>query len=248
MTVGDNIILSQLLAEMPSFHERGGVLQNWHINDKVLHWLDGNIAPGATCLETGAGYSTCVLAARSGDTRGDGSQGESKNGRLTTISPAAGEHQRIADWLGQHDVATGHINFIDDKSQNILPQIASGALDCGTLDFALIDGAHAFPFPMLDWYFAALALRRGGLMMVDDGRIKAVSVLNDFLARERGRWKIADRMDDVIVYEKLVDEVHDPIVDWRSQEYNLRGELRYWVKRTPGLGPLALKLQALLGR
>lgn len=227
MVTRNKVVVEKLLMEMPSFHERNGVLKNWHINKNVLQYLSNNISQGMNCLETGAGYSTCVLAALAG--------------RLTTISPNFEEHKRISDWLIMQDVDIEHLTFIDGKSQNILP-----TLDVAVLDFVLIDGAHAFPFPVLDWYYSSLLLRRGGLIMIDDGRIKSVSILNDFLKHERKHWRVVKRIDDVVVYEKMLDQVHDPIVDWRSQDYNLRGEFRYWIKRVPIIGSLALKLKSWL--
>jgi hypothetical protein len=54
------------------------------------------------------------------------------------------------------------------------------------LDIVLIDGAHAFPFPFLDWYFTASALKAGGLLVIDDVQIATGTILADFSTWTRG--------------------------------------------------------------
>ena len=45
------------------------------------------------------------------------------------------------------------------------------------LDFVLIDGGHGFPTPMLDWFYGAGRLRRGGVAVFDDVQLPAVAML-----------------------------------------------------------------------
>jgi hypothetical protein len=62
------------------------------------------------------------------------------------------------------------------RSNAILPTLD---LQGGQLDFALIDGAHAFPQPIID-YFYNERLKAGGLLAVDDLTISSVSMLHGF--------------------------------------------------------------------
>jgi hypothetical protein len=52
------------------------------------------------------------------------------------------------------------------------------------LDIAVVDGGHAFPYPVADWLFLARTLRKGGLLGIDDSWIPSVRCLTQFLDRE----------------------------------------------------------------
>ena len=49
------------------------------------------------------------------------------------------------------------------------------------LDFALLDGAHGYPFAHVEYFFVYPHIRPGGILVVDDIRIPAVYQLFDFL-------------------------------------------------------------------
>ena len=74
------------------------------------------------------------------------------------------------------------------------------------LDLVLIDGAHGFPYPILDWWHVAGHVRLGGTVLLDDAYLPGVAAIVDF-ARSSDAW----RVDDAISFRtarltKLRDE------------------------------------------
>lgn len=52
-----------------------------------------------------------------------------------------------------------------------------------------MDGAHGFPYPVLDWWHLAPKLRTGGRMLLDDAYLPAVAGIVDF-ARASPAWEL----------------------------------------------------------
>jgi Methyltransferase domain len=52
------------------------------------------------------------------------------------------------------------------------------------IDLALIDGAHGYPFPELDYYFLYPHLRAGAVLIVDDILIPTIGRMAEFLAED----------------------------------------------------------------
>ena len=57
------------------------------------------------------------------------------------------------------------------------------------LDLVLVDGAHAFPYPTLDWWYLHPHLKTGGLMLLDDAYMPPVAAVVDHL-RDSGAWRL----------------------------------------------------------
>ncbi|MBV8295950.1 MAG: hypothetical protein JO085_03865, partial [Acidimicrobiia bacterium] len=72
------------------------------------------------------------------------------------------------------------------------------------LDLYLIDGAHGFPTPMIDWFYGARLLRRGGVVVLDDRQLPAVAALIDYLDADP-RWRAIDRTGKWAAFERLTD-------------------------------------------
>ena len=196
--------LTSLLAERPDFHGWGEVPVNWQAGDALLRWIADHVQPGDRTLETGCGYSTAVLAA--------------VGTAHTVVSPVPQEHDRIRAWCADHAIDCTTVQFVAEPSGRWLP--AHMEL-LAPLDLVLIDGAHGFPMPAIDWYFTAAALSVGGHLVVDDASIPACGQLVDFLSLEAGRWERVAAMDDAVVFRKLHEGV---LIDepWSSQPWNAR--------------------------
>ena len=69
------------------------------------------------------------------------------------------------------------------------------------LDILLVDGAHAFPYPVLDWYYLSRTLREGGVLVVDDAWMPSVRVLTEFLEAE-DHWELEWRSDQTHWYRR----------------------------------------------
>jgi hypothetical protein len=137
----------------------------------ALEWLEGNVQPGMRTLETGSGASTVVFAARCA--------------KHTAISPVADEHERIRRYCAEHGIASDDVTFIAESSHTAL----LNGWSAEPLDLVLIDGAHSFPFPVLDWVYTAPHLKVGGRVMVDDAYQPAVNVLARYLRADPG-WEL----------------------------------------------------------
>lgn len=213
--------LEDLIADHPRFHEpetevartfdpaesfleagesdrlRSEELAHYGIGDDVLRFLAAEVAPGDRTLEIGAGSTTLVFGIR--------------QARHTAVCPAPGEVDRIRAYADEHDIELGAVDFVLATSEAYLP-----AARLEQLDLVLLDGKHAFPWPMLDWFFTVDALRPGGLLLVDDVHIRAVAVLDDFL-RADPAWEHTADFGKTQVFRKLHADVLD--VAWHMQPW-----------------------------
>jgi hypothetical protein len=120
----------------------------------------------------------------------------------------------------------------------------------------LVDGAHGFPFPILDWMYTAQHLRVGGRLLVDDAYQPAVNLLVRYL-RASEAWKL-----EVVPGHRTpcFRKLTDPAVsfDWDDRALGrarfdylpparrLVASTRYWaIERTP-LRDLAPKLARII--
>jgi predicted O-methyltransferase YrrM len=195
------MLLAALRAERPSFHHAGfsqpAGSGNWAISDPVLEWLAHEMPAGGTTLETGAGYSTVLFAA--------------KSARHIAISFTPDEMRLIAAWCGSKGLGTAHVAHHAGGSQKILPSLELPVLDC-----VLIDGDHAFPAPMIDWYYTADRLKPGGLLLNDDLHLRSCLLLDQFLEgeAEAGRWRRLKRLKNTSVWQRLTEaSVHQGHAD-----------------------------------
>jgi predicted O-methyltransferase YrrM len=194
-------LLDALRRDRPSFHhaayDQPAGARNWSISDPVLEWLARDLPQGGSTLETGAGYSTVLFAARSA--------------RHTAISFTTDEMRLIRAWCDAQGLPTGHVTHHAGGSQKILPGLDLPALDC-----VLIDGDHAFPAPMIDWYYTADRLKPGGFLLNDDLHLRSCLILDQFLEGEAraGRWRKVAILKNTSVWQRLTeDSVHQGHAD-----------------------------------
>lgn len=186
-------MLAALKQERPRFHHASYAApagaRSWAISDPVLEWLAANLPEGGTTLETGAGYSTVLFAARSA--------------RHIALSYTADEMRLIGEWCAAHGLATDHVEHHAGRSQDFLPRLEIPLLDC-----VLIDGDHSFPVPYFDWYYTADRLKPGGLLLNDDLHLRSCLVLDQFLEGEAsaGRWRRTARLKNTSVWQRLTEE------------------------------------------
>lgn len=166
----------------------------------TLRLLAKLIPEGSRTLETGCGATTVLLA-------GLGC-------RHTSISPDPDEQHAVRDACRQLGVDTGGLELVLGTSDDVLPALPAEP----PFDAAVIDGAHAFPHPVLDWWFAARRLRVGGTLVLDDVPIPAVGVVFRHLYGEDG-WRLVDVADErTAVFEKRAGP--PPGDPWVEQPFN----------------------------
>lgn len=207
-------LLEKIISERPAFHQAGaelrragpaGDLKCYGIAAEVLRFLADVVTPESKSLETGAGCSTLMFAV--------------KGATHTAVTPAPNEIERIRVYCRDEHIDLSKVSFVAQPSELYLPASQEGGLDV-----VLIDGKHAFPWPILDWFFTADKLKRGGYMLLDDARMRAVSVLADFMMVEPSWKMVRDFSGKTIVFQKLVDVALD--VGWKTQPWNTDSQKR----------------------
>lgn len=149
--------------------------------------------------ETGIGYSTFIFAY--------------KSKTHSTFFPVKSVEQEIRNHAEKSELKVDNVDFIVGKSQDTLPSFNK------KIDFALIDGEHMFPCPLIDFYYLNQKLEVNGKLLVDDMQIPSVRLLHDFLSKESLTWELEEVLDNgrMCVYKKLK---HNHNEWWGSQIYN----------------------------
>ncbi len=196
-------LAASLRAEPPLLHADG---ECWGLAWPALAWLEETLQPGMSTLETGAGLSTIVFAARGTDHE--------------VVTPSAPEIERIRGECERRGISTDRLRFHVGSSHEVLPQREPHALD-----LALIDGAHGFPYPILDWWHIAPSLRVGGLVLLDDAYMPPVGVLVDALRGQPG-WRFERTIGYRTVLLRKVAETL-PAFDWAGEPIGTARSFRY---------------------
>lgn len=182
-------LVSAVLRDRPKFH--GGGTGCYKLSKEVLYYLHDSLSEGNKTLETGAGVSTLVFAL--------------KRCEHIAVTPKTDEIERIKLYAKNKHIPLERVRFVAKPSERYLP----GAEDSG-MDLVLIDGNHSFPWPLLDWFYTADRLKRGGRMVIDDINLPAVKSLAQFLLSDPKRWrKSASFKRRTAVFEKLTDVALD---------------------------------------
>jgi hypothetical protein len=197
-------LTEELRASPPGLHGEGD--EYWGLAWAALRWLEENVRKGMATLETGAGSSTIVFAAAGAD--------------HDAVTPDAAEEGRIRRQCERRGIDSSSVRFRIGPSHEVLP-----ALEQRPLDLVLVDGAHGFPYPILDWWYLAPRLRVGGLMLLDDAYMPPVGALVDALRAQPG-WEVAAAIGHrTVAVRKLSDEL--PPFDWGGERVGGRMSFRY---------------------
>ena len=187
-------LTAELFSNPPALHGEGS--QYWGLAWPALRWLEQNVEPGMATLETGAGSSTMMFAACGADHE--------------AVTPAADEAERIRSECERRGISTDKLRFRIGPSHEVLP-----AWEPRPLDLVLVDGAHGFPYPILDWWHVAPHVKVGGRMLLDDAYMAPVGVLVDYLA-SRPAWRVEGAVGyRTVIVRKLADEL--PEFDWAGE-------------------------------
>jgi hypothetical protein len=197
-------LTDELRASPPGLHGEGD--EYWGLAWTALRWVEENVTSGMATLETGAGSSTIVFAAAGADHE--------------AVTPDTAEEARIREECRRRGIDTSSVRFRIGASHEVLP-----ALEPRPLDLVLVDGAHGFPYPVLDWWYVAPHVRVGGLVLLDDAYMPPVRVLVDAL-REQPAWEVAAAIGQrTVAVRKVSDEL--PPFDWRGERIGGRMSFGY---------------------
>jgi hypothetical protein len=145
---------------------------HWGLAWAALAWIERNVQPGWSTLEIGSGASTVVFASR-------GAIHEA-------VTPAAGEETAVRAQCAALGIDASNVTFHIGLSQEVLPRWTPRPLD-----LVLIDGAHGFPYPILDWWHVAGHVKIGGRVLLDDAFLPAVGSIVDFV-RASPAWRLEE--------------------------------------------------------
>ena len=196
-------IVSQVLADPPLVHsvfnEQGRETDNvmvWSTEAECYRLMGERCTEGSRTFETGLGASTALFA------------------KLRTehvcIAYRANEVERFREYCGARGMSADRISFHVGQSEFIVP-----GLDLADLDLVFIDGGHGFPTPIIDWFYAAGHLRKGGTLVLDDTPLPAVGILMSFLDRD-ARWVKLARTEKWAAYERASEGTLGE--DWWAQK------------------------------
>jgi len=192
-------IVTKVMKDAPLFHDDGiGNLITWFSNANLLTSLEKLVSPGMRTIETGSGYSTIVFL--------------SMQCLHTCIVPIKEEIERIKEYCSKTGISLDRAEFIINESHNVLPSYPRR-----DFDFFFLDGAHRFPFPIIDWFFGAMLLKENGLMIVDDTDIISCHILCRFMCAD-SHWEPVEVKENYGIFRKLGG--HDYPSDWQGQTFS----------------------------
>ena len=194
-------LLDMLLRDKPRFHVDGnGEPATWNTSISLLRFLDSHLQPGMHTLETGSGYSTVMFIG--------------KGCVHTALTPFQDEGKRIREYCLKKGIVTEKFTFVAKDSADYLPGITGK-----NLDVLFVDGAHRFPFPIVDWYHGTNLLKEGGFFILDDTNIISCFILMKFLEQDT-HWEKVLKEGNFAVFKKL--DGHDYPDDWPAQVFSAK--------------------------
>ncbi len=193
-------IVNRLESALPllQLDEKGNLI-SWNSNLQLLRFLDHYLNPRMHTTETGAGYTTWYFCITNASIH-------------TSIVSSQDEVNRITAYCRKLDVSLASFEFSIGNSPNLLPRISGEKYD-----IAFIDGAHRFPFPIVDWFYCAELLKQGGLMFIDDTDIISCHILVKFMLNDP-KWEKLETRENFAIFQKLGG--HDLLGDWVHQPFS----------------------------
>ena len=129
--------LQAILSDPPKLHGTGQLISDFRIDNRTCFELNRRLKADLNTLETGAGLSTIIFAA--------------KGCQHTCITPLKAEVDRIRDYCRSTNIDTSNVKFIVALSSEIIHQLPRSAFD-----LVLIDGCQRFFFCFRRFYYAAI--------------------------------------------------------------------------------------------
>jgi len=190
------VVLTRILALPQNWH-RAGTFPNAALETLDLLARRGELNH---TMETGSGRSTLLLSHLSS--------------HHTVFSIDDGNS--IANVRHSELLNVNAVTFVEGPTQQTLSKYTFDH----PLDFALLDGPHAYPFPDLEYYFVYPHLRVGGLLVIDDIHIPTVRNLYRFLCKD-AMFEVEAVTRNTAFFRRTSAPTFDPLGDgWVDQNYN----------------------------
>lgn len=125
-------------------------------------------------------------------------------------------------WEGIGAENLKRVGFVKNRNWRLVEASSTDALPAmykkfgnGWLDVALIDGWHLFDYTLLDFFYCLQMLRVGGILIVDDKRMKAIRAVGKYITRAYPHVvDICPSCPTMLVFRKKSDDKRD----WNSDE------------------------------
>jgi predicted RNA methylase len=155
-------------------------------------------------IETGAGNSTliCLLAGAT---------------RVVSIAPDPDLLRRIIEFCEENEINHAALEQHAAASQWLLPEFATAAP--ADFDFALIDGAHGWPYVFIDLFYVHALVRRGGYVMFESAQVHSIDVPIRWLKEQPG-YEVALDLGRSVIFRKNLSGSEFP--EWNGQPYIVR--------------------------
>lgn len=208
----------------PKLHVHPGLNEPvfWGFDETCIRYLGSLVPAGGRTMETGAGMSSVYFAMLGFE--------------HTAIAPDAALMERIRSYCVENGIDTSKLHLIDACSEDYLSRT-----DLPDLDLFLVDGRHAFPTPILDYYYGAKALKVGGHMVIDDTQIITGKLLADFLGDDH-HWDLDRVVATTSIFRKLDSDVHSD--GWGAQAFCTNGRTITEPQAIDGDLPLAQRISS----
>lgn len=213
-------LAATLAARSPLFHGSGTV--RWNASPATLQAIARAVSDHTVSIETGCGASTVIFAAAGSN--------------HVVVTPAADEFERVVDYCRSIGISTEKVTLIEGYSDQVLPRLAPSEYD-----FVLIDGAHSFPVPAVDFHYLSRQLRIGGLLLLDDAWIPSVAGVFDYLSAEPSWEQVALLDRQAVLWKRISEDVCAGGDFWRAQGMNRNYPDYSFLPFPARLAPLARK-------
>jgi len=155
--------------------------------DSLLEFLRETVKPDHQTIETGCGLSTIVFSVLAR--------------HHVCITPNREETDLMLGYLAQNGIDTRKLRVITEDSADALPSVKD------RFQVGLVDGKHAYPWPIIDWFYISDRLLPDGVMVLDDLGLEHIGRLDGFL-RDDANWRAAARGRRWAAHRKVGDVRH----------------------------------------
>ena len=130
-------VCGRVLDDPPKVHPNAPNGAVWRTGRGCYEFMASQVQRGGRTLETGTGASTVMFAAWGCD--------------HLAVVPSEHQAKIILDYWLRTGISTDPLHFDLRPSEVALPDMQDEPL----FDLVFLDGAHGFPMPTIDWFYAA---------------------------------------------------------------------------------------------
>ena len=162
--------VSLVIAGPPPVHPDKPTGVVWRTETSCYRFIARHVDRGSLTMETGAGLSTVLFAAWGCE--------------HLSVVPFTDEAEAVEAYCDKNGIDRSTLRFDLRPSEVALPTLVGS----DELDLFFIDGCHGYPMPVIDWFYGASLVRKGGLVVLDDLQLPQVRNLIDTFLVPDPRW------------------------------------------------------------